>query len=309
MDYSSCKLYKIETKKSLSYILQTPKSSLKNVNLCYYPKVNIFNKNTSSGKVRTFYNPTGEHKKALRNINRSLSVLPIPPYVIGGIKKQSIISNASKHMSSRFFLSMDIKDFFNHVPQKYIYSFFKNDLKMSIDSAKICTTLVTYEIDNHSILPQGYPTSPILSYLTNKKMFDKISQLSSQNNIIFSLYVDDLTFSSPNPISKKFENEVRKILNFYSYKVNSSKTKRQYITKPVLITGVIINNGELLPQIKHTKQMIDYIHNIKSRDLHEVNIDSWGKKIRGYYYYHQAFESYSGIKFPQIKNFLGNYKK
>lgn len=304
MDYSMCKLYKLETKKSLSYLLNTPKSNLKYVKANYYSKVDVFTKITPSGKSRTFYNPVIQHKKALKRMNRELSILSTPSYVTGGIKGESILSNASKHMSSNFFLSMDIKDFYNHIPQSYIFSFFKNNLEMSIDTAKICSVLATFEIDNHSILPQGYPTSPLLSFLVNKTMFDKIFQLSIQNDIIFSLYIDDLTFSSLSPISKKFENDVKKILLSYNYTINTSKTQRQYITKPVLITGVIIYNGKLLPQLKHTKQMIDNIHNLKKMNLNVSEIYFLKNKVRGYYQYHRSFESYSGKKFPQVNTFI-----
>ncbi|WP_323033181.1 reverse transcriptase domain-containing protein [Paracoccus sp. (in: a-proteobacteria)] len=45
------------------------------------------------------------------------------------------------------------------------------------------------------ILPQGAPTSPMLSNLVTKQLDAKLAQLADENAMNFSRYADDIVFS------------------------------------------------------------------------------------------------------------------
>ena len=91
---------------------------------------------------------------------------------------------------------------------------------------------------NHLI--SGAPTSIILSYLVNNKMFNELNDLSTSYSILMSIYVDDLTFSSLKPIPKEFRKAVKKIINRYNYKLSIKKIKLYKKHQHKLVTGVII---------------------------------------------------------------------
>ena len=46
------------------------------------------------------------------------------------------------------------------------------------------------------VLPQGAPTSPMLSNLVAKNLDEDLYEYSQNNNFIYSRYADDLTFSA-----------------------------------------------------------------------------------------------------------------
>jgi len=93
---------------------------------------------------------------------------------------------------------------------------------------------------NHLI--SGAPTSPILSYLVNHKMFDELQALSDKNKVIMTVYIDDVAFSSKNRISSKFRKSVLSLVRKYNYKISPKKVKGYSRTYPKLVTGVIINS-------------------------------------------------------------------
>ena len=56
--------------------------------------------------------------------------------------------------------------------------------------------LASKNVKSYNHLISGAPTSQILSYLANHKMFDEMQAISDENNVIMTVYVDDVTFSS-----------------------------------------------------------------------------------------------------------------
>ena len=75
-------------------------------------------------------------------------------------------------------------------------------------------------------------------------MFDEISNWAQEQEITFSLYVDDLTFSSTKKLPSNIEQEVTKIIRRCSLgalKLSRKKTQRYSPLNYKLVTGVIIN--------------------------------------------------------------------
>ncbi|WP_237392130.1 reverse transcriptase domain-containing protein, partial [Francisella tularensis] len=120
--------------------------------------------------------------------------------------------------------------------------------------------LTNKNLTNGRHLVQGSCVSQILSFYCNKEMFDEVYKYSKERNITFTLYVDDLSFSSSqNFDAKEIIKQVNKILHRNGYKVKSSKTKYSKIGN---ITGVIVKNTKLLVRNRtHEK-----IHRLQNKD-------------------------------------------
>ena len=72
-------------------------------------------------------------------------------------------------------------------------------------------------------------------------MFDEIQKLADDNGITMTVYVDDVTFSSENRISKDFRDKIITIIRKYNYQISRKKVKRYTKLYPKLVTGVIID--------------------------------------------------------------------
>lgn len=156
------------------------------------------------------------------------------------------------------------------------------DMKCAPDIANILTNFTTIDLSrsllknpkevydfldsknvncfNHLI--SGDPTSQILSYLVNHRMFDEMQTLSEKNNVKMSIYVDDITFSCERRINSAFKNNVFAIIAKYGYHVSKHKVKSYGKRSPKLVTGVVIDaQGNL--QIKNSlrkKIVTEYEH-------------------------------------------------
>lgn len=111
---------------------------------------------------------------------------------------------------------------------------------------------------NHLI--SGAPTSQILSYLVNHKMFDELQVLSDRNKVTMTVYVDDVVFSSEHKISSEFRKSVLSLIKKYNYQVSRNKVKGYSKTYPKLVTGVIINSEgkTVIKNALRKKIMVEY---------------------------------------------------
>lgn len=255
MDYQECKLYGISNKKYLSELLHIEAFKLKDIDR-YFSTDFYISKNRN--KERHIYPPKPNYKKILKRLNWYLSRISVPDFVNGGVKNKSYVMNGLGHINSKHFLLLDIKNFYPSTSDYFVYRFFKNRLNMSTDIAKICTLLVTEPHplhDNYRHLPQGYPTSSLLSFLVYSDMYIHLYNYAKQNNITFTCFVDDLTFSSDDYISKSFKRNINKIVRQYNLEINSRKTMHRRINKGINITGTYIKENKLFAPNRLQKDM------------------------------------------------------
>lgn len=274
LNFELCYLKKQSNKKRLSQFLKIEMYKLKEVSK-YFP-VSPFEREFGNGKKRRLYNPNREYKQVLKRINISLQQIPIPSYVFGGIKKRDYVKNATVHKDNIYYLLMDLKDFFPSTSETFVYDFFKKKLGLAVDIARILTLLVTVpneENSNCRNLPQGYSTSPVLSYLAYYDMFEKIRILAHSHGIEFTCYYDDLTFSSPSLIGKTFKKQVIEIIEQFGLMVNNKKTQLIRNINGTRITGTIVKNNKLYSPNKLQRKLTDKFNELNNLDLSDPMIE------------------------------------
>ncbi len=232
-----CSFYKVESKSRLESLLLLPKGGLRKVlsEIGY----DSFERPKSNGKgMRTITAPRPRLNRVQRRVLRLLSGIEKPDWVVSSTKGKSYLDNAPVHRENPFVLTMDIASFFDRCKRDYVYRFFKSKLLMSSDCAKALTDICTW---NNGI-PTGTSTSQLLAYFAYEEMFGEIYDLARGRGMAFTLYVDDMTFSSPEGFSQKgTENDVRLILRKYGHTAKSSKTHYYSSEDYKLITGVCIS--------------------------------------------------------------------
>lgn len=263
VDFSKSRLYGVQSKKVLSKLLKIDLYKLDDIDKYYFTP--LFKKEFPNGKVRDLYNPSKEYKRILNRTNLLLQEIVPPAYVFGGVKNRDYILNASIHKGNSFFLLLDIENFFPSTNGYNVYTFFRYKLNMSKDVAKILMLLTTEpnpDDPKRRHLPQGYPTSPYLSFLSYFDMYNGIYSIASKNKIIFSCYYDDLTFSSPFFISKGFKKRVISIIECYGLKVNRKKTRFIKNNHGLKVTGAVIADDQLRAPNRLQHKMFNYFQEL-----------------------------------------------
>ncbi len=93
-------------------------------------------------------------------------------------------------------------------------------------------------------MPTGSPLSPLLSLHAAKPMFDNLESLAKKNNLIFTCYIDDLTFSG-STIPRSLNKQILHIIKQYGYNLSNKKTRLFHENEVKHVTGVVIHNEKL----------------------------------------------------------------
>lgn len=184
----------------------------------FYREFDILKKNKR--EYRTISEPLPNLKNIQRWIlSELLSNLEPSEYSKAFRAGFSIKDNARFHRRQPKLLTIDIKDYFGSINFNKVYLFYRNlgySKQVSVMLANLCTL--------NNGLPQGSPTSPMLSNLITKRLDIRISGFCKKHDIRYTRYADDLTFSGDfnEGFIIKF---VKQLLQSEGFTINESKTR------------------------------------------------------------------------------------
>jgi len=204
-------------------------------------------------------------KSRQKKIAQLLNRIPLPEHMFGSIKGKNNILNARQHLNHKYFLTIDLKKFFPNINHHKVNTMFCNN-GFSPSTSRILTKLTTY----HATLPQGAPSSPVIANLVFLKTSNKLCNLAKKNNIRFTTFLDDLTFSS----NHCFKNLILQIIdiikqdNFYP-----AYDKIHYSPNYCEITGLFVKGNVLeLPYIMKKKIKSNFYIRSYGRLVNEYNL-------------------------------------
>jgi len=146
------------------------------------------------GGYRKIEAPSTNLKLIQKAIARELSeIRNFKAGVTGFVQGRSIKNNAIFHLRRRYVVNLDLKDFFNSITFPRVYGMLtKKPYNMPQKSAAVIAKACTF----NGILPQGAPSSPIITNLICARMDSQLAQLAQDYNYRYSRYADDITFST-----------------------------------------------------------------------------------------------------------------
>lgn len=212
----------------------------------------------SKGKLKII------QKKIKSNI---LSEISLPENVHGGVRRRSNISNAKPHQGKKYQFTTDLQNFYPSIKSKQVYDCFLK-LGFSNHFASYITKLSTWKGE----VPQGAPTSTAVSNLVFLKTDIELIDFCNKNNITYTRYIDDLTFSSPKDFRVSIP-ELMEIVTKSGFKVSYRKTLYDGNQN---ITGIDV----FLNKIDAPKKIKEKINDEKYKDLKNNPIQNYINQIQ-----------------------------
>lgn len=201
------------------------------------------------GKIRTIQAPHPYLRTLQRNLKTVLEGLYRPPAAAHGfIIEKSIVTNAKMHRRQKQILNLDLADFFPSINRLRVERLLSsNRYGLPVSVARFISHMVTY----NNVLPQGAPTSPVISNMIAARLDSKLRILAAESKAIYTRYADDLTFStSMTELPKTLVEAIEPlrlapglvaIIAGEQFDVNNRKTRRasRYVRQRV--TGLVVN--------------------------------------------------------------------
>lgn len=243
----------IKNQDDLAAFLEIPIGTLMHYCAVYTPKHAYvsFEIPKKNGGVRSILAPNQQLKLIQKRLSEALYQIYSPKKITHGfIKGRSIKSGAEVHMNKRCVLNIDLKDFFACIHIGRVIGMFKSQ-PFNFDYSVAC--LLARLVCCNNVLPQGAPTSPIISNLICRKLDTDLLLLSSKYKILCTRYCDDITFSTkafdfpPSILTKSstgnmtLGEELIDIIFKNSFVINERKIRVSYRQSRQMVTGLVVN--------------------------------------------------------------------
>lgn len=150
--------------------------------------------------------------------------------------------NARFHRGKKKIVVLDIKDFFTNVTFGSVYGIFLDmgyTRALAALFAKLCTC--------NNYLPQGAPTSPMLSNMVMHDFDEKLWGYCQRRKINYTRYADDMTFSGDDIKIKHLITYVKQNLP-NQLRLNNEKTNVMGKGCSQRVTGIVVNEKVQVPR-------------------------------------------------------------
>jgi hypothetical protein len=215
-------------------------------------------------KTRTLWAPNKAMRMIHRRFYKYLRTLMKLPYATGAVPKSSPLKNVEHHRRQRFFYLLDIRNFFPSIKGTILAEMLcQLDPNLLGKELLVGQFLDQYCLRNDRLLI-GAPASPDLANIYMGYFADgQLGRLCEQYGLVYTRYLDDLTFSSKNhPIGKKKRQALRQVILDAHLEINHRKSVVHDIRDgPIIITGIGLRYGSktFLPQ-SYIRKLRGLIH-------------------------------------------------
>ncbi len=284
----------ITTRNELADFLKIPRKKLTEVLYVrrvenYYETFEIAKK---SGGVRVINAPYGSLKsiqvKLASALAEYLNEIRISNNIKASVshafeKGKSIITNAAVHRNKRYILNVDLENFFDSFHFGRVCGYFEKN-KYFLLPHEVAVVISTILCCN-GVLPQGAPTSPVVTNMMCHVLDYKILMLSKKYKVNYTRYADDMTFSTNDKqfLDKKddFYKSLLLIIEKSGFKVNSNKTRLHYNDSRQVVTGLTVNRTVNVDRTyyKQTRAMADCLY--RTGEFRIDNIDASISRLEG----------------------------
>ncbi|MCG3780966.1 reverse transcriptase family protein [Delftia acidovorans] len=193
-------------------------------------------------------------------LDNILGKVPAHDAAHGFLAGRSIVSNAAPHAGHDVVINLDVKDFFPSIAFGRIKGVFRHlgyGEAIATLLALLCSEnrAQAWQVDGEKlfvggkarerVLPQGAPTSPMLTNLLCRRLDRRLLGLARQLGFVYTRYADDLTFSASGEAARdnvgRLLGRVRWILRDEGFTPHPDKERVMRKGRRQEVTGLVVN--------------------------------------------------------------------
>ncbi len=217
------------------------------------------------GGYRTIDVPSKKLKFVQRWILQNILYnIKVSKHSHGFIPGRSIATNAKIHVGQELVMGIDLKDFFPSIKFNRVRGFFKS-VGYNNHISTILADLCTFNWQ----LPQGAPTSPMISNLIASRLDRRLAGFCKKKELLYSRYADDITISG-GKVLPRYKTLIFRIITEEGFEINCEKVRIQGRGSCQLVTGLVVNDKVSIGRRK--KRIIkSLVHKISENGSIEAN--------------------------------------
>lgn len=226
-------------------------------------------------------------KEVQQRLNIVLQAVYEPkPMVHGFTLARSIVTNAKLHAHRQFVFNIDLEDFFPSINFGRVRGMF---MARPYNCAPSVATVLAQICCWKDELPQGAPTSPVISNMLCARLDSELQRLAAAQEWVYTRYADDLSFSTfeapwtmdmvylqdrhKNPLPVALASNIQKrdqlrahpgdhlarVIRSNGFEINRKKVHLQVNWQRQVVTGLVINRFPNVSR-KYVRQIRAMLH-------------------------------------------------
>ncbi len=204
----------------------------------------------SDGSFRMLSIPDEPLKKIQRAIaEKLLAYEPVSIYAKAYRSGSNVRKNAICHVGKEKLLKLDIYKFFDSINYSLVKEKVFPSRKYS-EQIRVLLSLLCYKGDS---LPQGAPTSPVISNIIMRDFDQTVGEWCEEHKISYSRYCDDMSFSGSFNEADVMEFVARELKSL-GFILNKKKTRCLTGGNKKTVTGIVVNE-KINTQKNYRKQV------------------------------------------------------
>lgn len=257
-----------------------------------------------SGGLREIEAPSDNIKILQQKLNSVLKCIYRPkPSVHGFALGKSVRTNAEVHAKKHWIFNVDLQNFFHQINFGRVRGMFMSEPYNR--HARIATILAHMSC-HQGRLPQGAPTSPVISNMVCGRMDSQLQTLAKNNHSTYTRYADDITFSTtrrtfPSDIAYmdslgrvRAGDLLREVIKDNGFRINRKKVWLAGKHNRQVVTGVVVNAFPNVPR-RFTNQIRAMIHAWHKHGLAAAQ-EEWERR----YHVHHGAPWHRPPKFSEV---------
>ena len=226
------------------------------------------------GGKRLIEAPTKTLKYIQRLLHESLTQIYGPhPAVHGFLPGRSVITNAERHLQSRYVLNVDLQDFFWSITRRRVYG--RLTAEPYSLNGKVANVIASLSTNSYLRLPQGSPSSPVIANMVAAELDTELVNLSRSFGCWYTRYADDITISTPrgelSPELARYPHsfgtgqvvigdKLTDAIERHGFRINHRKSRLQSYWTRQVCTGLVVNGCRVSPPRPYVRRLRSLVH-------------------------------------------------
>lgn len=222
-------------------------------------------------------------------MHKVFSKMQIHDAAMAYVKNRSIVKNAFMHSRNKYFLKLDLKEFFPSVKYRDLITrvekWHEADMPGWTLNTEAKDIFKRVCFDETLALPQGYSSSPVISNIVMHEVDSAISNAivgheDFSSEIVYSRYADDMVFSTniKGECAKIYEIARGIIYQSKSPQISLNGMKTKYVSSTggsAIVTGLrVCSDGHITLHKKHKSHIRLMLSLLHSKKLPEDEFNS-----------------------------------
>jgi RNA-directed DNA polymerase len=215
------------------------------------------------GGRRTISAPRAPLRAIQRKIHTEiLAKVPTHEAAHGFVVGRSTLTNATPHIGARLLLKTDVREFFPTIHYWRVRGLFFSLGYGEVVSgalAALCTRRILVDPEGErrvvwpGLLPQGAPTSPVISNLVCRRLDARLTGLATKLGARYTRYADDLSFSFHDSAAETVDVGrafwwIDQVLQQEGFAEHPGKRQVLRPHRRQLVTGIVVNEHAAVPR-------------------------------------------------------------